>query len=310
GRPDAPGRRLGRQGGARPPSARRRTHRRPPQGRRGGLRPRQGDEGGLASGRQRCDRQRLPDRQPLRQTMDDRAGVPRHQGFAFRHGPERPAHRRSATARPSAAAQRLGDPPPDAARRGRRKPRHGSIAQNQHGQTPRPFAVPPGLPALRSHPQHARATLKAARRKIRRLPKSKQRLHTNLRPRLNEGMREVVHNKYLLTFAELGVIGLILFLLFLLALVWFPFAKLQWKSPFQYALTLGLSGSVVGQIVFYMFDHFSYDIRLSMLYVTAGLLVASRAAAIPTASAIGQKNETSRKRCDLRVCPRTSRGIA
>ena len=104
-------------------------------------------------------------------------------------------------------------------------------------------------------------------------------------------LKGVVHNKYLLTFAELGVIGLILFLLFLLALVWFPFAKLQWKSSFQYALTLGLSGSVVGQIVFYMFDHFSYDIRLSMLYVTAGLLVASRAAAIPTASAIGQKNE-------------------
>ena len=36
GRPDAPGRRLGRQGRARPPSARRRTHRRPPQGRCGG----------------------------------------------------------------------------------------------------------------------------------------------------------------------------------------------------------------------------------------------------------------------------------
>ena len=102
----------------------RRTHRRPPQGRRGGLRPRQGDEGGLASGRQRCDRERVPDRQPLRQTVNDRAGVPRHQGFAFRHGHERPAHRRSATARPSAAAQRLGDPPPDAARCGRRKPRH------------------------------------------------------------------------------------------------------------------------------------------------------------------------------------------
>lgn len=116
-------------------------------------------------------------------------------------------------------------------------------------------------------------------------------------------LKGVVHNKYLLTFAELGVIGLILFLLFLLALVWFPFAKLQWKSPFQYALTLGLSGSVVGQIVFYMFDHFSYDIRLSMLYVTAGLLVASRAAAIPTASAIGQKNETSSKLRDLRSSP-------
>ena len=132
----------------------------------------------------------VPDRQPLRQTVDDRAGVPRHQGFAFRHGHERPAHRRSATARPSAAAQRLGDPPPDAARRGRREPRHGSIAQNQHGKTPRPFAVPPGLPARPSYPQHARATPKSARRKIRRTPKPKQRLHTNLRPRLNEGMHE------------------------------------------------------------------------------------------------------------------------
>ena len=111
-----------------------------------------GHEGGLASGRQRCGRERRPDRQALRQTMDDRAGLPRHQGFAFRHGPERPAHRRSTTARPSAAAQRFGDPPAHAARRGRRKPRHGPIAQNQHGQTPRPFAVPPGLPALRPHP--------------------------------------------------------------------------------------------------------------------------------------------------------------
>jgi hypothetical protein len=58
------------KGGTGASAARRRTNRRPPQGRRGGLRPRQGDEGGLASGRQRCGRERRPDRQALRQAMD------------------------------------------------------------------------------------------------------------------------------------------------------------------------------------------------------------------------------------------------
>ena len=70
---------------------------------------------------------------------------------------------------------------------GRRKPRHGPIAQNQHGQTPRPFAVPPGLPALRPRPQHARGKIAAAPRQIRRIPKSKQGLHPSLRVRVNEG---------------------------------------------------------------------------------------------------------------------------
>jgi hypothetical protein len=86
-------------------------------------------------------------------------------------------------------------------------------------------------------------------------------------------LKGVVHNKYLLTFAELGLIGLLLLALFLGRLILLPFANVEWESPLHYALVLGLSGSVVAQSVFYMFDHFSYDTRLSMLYVTAGLLV-------------------------------------
>ena len=63
------------------------------------------------------------------------------------------------------------------------------IAQNQHGQTPRPFAVPPGLPARRSHPQHApEQRLRPLVEKYQEPLKRKQRLHTNLRPGLNEGM--------------------------------------------------------------------------------------------------------------------------
>ena len=39
----------------------------------------------------------------------------------------------------------------------RRSARHGSSAQEQHGQAPRAFLVSSGLPVLRRHPQHAGA---------------------------------------------------------------------------------------------------------------------------------------------------------
>jgi putative inorganic carbon (hco3(-)) transporter len=116
-------------------------------------------------------------------------------------------------------------------------------------------------------------------------------------------LKGVVHNKYLLTFAELGIVGLILFLWFLLPPIWLPFANIQWSSPFQYALVLGLSGSVVAQTVFYMFDHFSYDVRLSMLYVTAGLLVATASSGSLRLEAGRQSNNRTRALVSLRGSP-------
>src|SRR5208283_3633713 len=92
--------------------------------------------------------------------------------------------RRSATPRPSAAPERLRHPAADDIGRRRRKPRHGSSTANQHRQAPRPFPVPARLPALRSHPQHARGTAAAARRAIRRTPAPKPILLPGVRHRV------------------------------------------------------------------------------------------------------------------------------
>ena len=120
---------------------------------RGGrLRQGQGHEGGLVSGRQRRRGERAPDHELLRQALDDRTGVSRHQGPSFRHGFKRSSHRRSATARQASSPERLRHRSLDAARRRWRKPRHGSPSQGQHGQTPDPFALPAGLYALRVDP--------------------------------------------------------------------------------------------------------------------------------------------------------------
>jgi O-antigen ligase len=84
-------------------------------------------------------------------------------------------------------------------------------------------------------------------------------------------LKGVVHNKYLLTVAETGTVGLTLFLLFIGGHIILPFRNIGWTGPEQFALVLGLSGAVVAQAVFYLFDHFSYDVRLGVLYVCAGL---------------------------------------
>src|SRR5271165_3447455 len=172
-------------------AARRRGHGGPPQGRGGRLRQGQGHERGLVSGRQQRRGERTRDHQLLRQALDDRAGLSRHQGPSFRHGPKRSSHRRSATARPASSPERLRHRSPDAARRRRRKPRHGSPSQGQHRQTPDPFAVPAGLYALRVDPEHAGGPPAAARRAVQRIHRPKQSLGSDLLGRMkNEGMAE------------------------------------------------------------------------------------------------------------------------
>ncbi len=103
------------------------------------------------------------DRELLRQTLDDRTRVSRHQGSSFRHGFKRASHRRSATTRQASSPERLRHRAPDAARRRRRKPRHGPPSQGQHRQTPHPFSVSAGLHALRVDPEHAGHPLTATR---------------------------------------------------------------------------------------------------------------------------------------------------
>src|SRR5208337_4349239 len=88
-------------------------------------------------------------------------------GSAFRHGAVGNPRRRADQARPAAAGQRIRHGIADPAGRCRRKPRHGPAAQVQHQQDPHPFAVPPGLHALRTDPQHARPSARPAHGDVR-----------------------------------------------------------------------------------------------------------------------------------------------
>ena len=72
------------------------------------------------------------------------------------------------TARQAASPQRLRDRSLDAARRRRRKSRHGPPSQVQHRQASHPFALPPGLHALRTDPDYARTAIAAPHGKVRR----------------------------------------------------------------------------------------------------------------------------------------------
>lgn len=89
----------------------------------------------------------------------------------------------------------------------------------------------------------------------------------------NELRQGVVHNKYLLTLAETGPVGLILLLSFLGANLFLPFSGVAWTTLEQFALILGISAAVLAQSVFYLFEHFSYDLRIGLLYAFCGLLV-------------------------------------
>lgn len=90
----------------------------------------------------------------------------------------------------------------------------------------------------------------------------------------DELLKGVVHNKYLLVAAEMGGIGLIIFLLMLWRFVMFVPRDKQWNDPMMFVLALGLTAGIFGQVIFYLFDHFYEDQRIALLYVYMGLLLA------------------------------------
>lgn len=84
----------------------------------------------------------------------------------------------------------------------------------------------------------------------------------------------VAHNKYLLTWAEHGTIGLALLLILLWKSVRLFFAVPQWSGTVSQVLGLGLASALVGQAVLYLFDHFYLDSGLLMFWVAAAVLSA------------------------------------
>ena len=71
-------------------------------------------------------------------------------------------HRRSGAAGSAAVDQRVRDGAADHARGGRREPGDGPVAQVQHIKDAHTLAIPPGVHALRTDPEHARASAPAA----------------------------------------------------------------------------------------------------------------------------------------------------
>ena len=86
-----------------------------------------------------------------------------------------------------------------------------------------------------------------------------------------ELLTSVVHNKYLLVAAEQGVIGLLLLLLLLWRFSALLFPIGAWRDPGVLAIAIGVSAAIIGQAVFYLFDHFYADLRSEMLWVFFGL---------------------------------------
>ena len=84
----------------------------------------------------------------------------------------------------------------------------------------------------------------------------------------------VVHNHYLLIAAELGVPAMLFFAFLLVRLVLQPRPWAGWRDPTAFAMAAGLSASLVTQVLFLASDNFYADIRLFMIWLTAGTLQA------------------------------------
>jgi hypothetical protein len=98
--------------------------------------------------------------------MGYRVWVSRHQRPALRHGNGIDPCQHPGTPRPSMAAQCIRHHAVDTARRCRRGTGIRSIPQVKYHQTPHSLAVPAGLNALRSDPQHAGGTAVTADRAV------------------------------------------------------------------------------------------------------------------------------------------------
>ena len=84
----------------------------------------------------------------------------------------------------------------------------------------------------------------------------------------------VVHNHYLLIASELGLPAMVFFGYLLLCMVAMPRPWGAWRDPTAFALAAGLSGALVTQVLFLASDNFYADIRLFMIWLTAGTLQA------------------------------------
>jgi hypothetical protein len=101
-------------------------------------------------------------------------------------------------------------------------------------------------------------------------------LWSTVSPDFQEQLRKVVvHNGYLLLAAELGIPTTLLFVYVFFAFVRLPWPLHRWRDPALLGLAVGLCGSLMGQMLYVSSDNYYADIRVLMLWVTAGLMQAT-----------------------------------
>ncbi len=84
----------------------------------------------------------------------------------------------------------------------------------------------------------------------------------------------VVHNKYLLVWAETGIGGLLAFIAFLVVTVRRGWQCWKSKDRFLSPLALGFTAAIIGQMVHMLVDLFSARPQVQSLWLIAGLIAA------------------------------------
>ncbi len=85
-------------------------------------------------------------------------------------------------------------------------------------------------------------------------------------------LRLVVHNHYLLLAAELGIPAALFFVYLLWRFVRLPWPATRWREPATFALGIGLAGSMLSQMLFLNSDNYYADVRVFLMWLTAGVL--------------------------------------
>jgi O-antigen ligase len=95
-------------------------------------------------------------------------------------------------------------------------------------------------------------------------------------PEFSGDWLHVVHNKYLLVWAEIGIGGLLAFLLFLITAIRKGWQGWRFNDPLLSPLALGFTAGIVGQLAHMFFDLFHSRLQVQSLWLVAALIVAIR----------------------------------
>jgi O-antigen ligase len=84
----------------------------------------------------------------------------------------------------------------------------------------------------------------------------------------------IVHNHYLLLATELGLPAMVYWILLMLRFIRQAWPLTRWHDPGMFALAIGLAGALASQMLYLASDNYYTDIRVFLLWLSAGVLQA------------------------------------